>query len=285
MHNKTQYKHYAALMRLDRPIGTLLLLWPTLSALWLAAGGIPDIHLLVIFCAGTFLMRSAGCVINDLADRRIDPHVKRTAQRPLATGAVSVQQAIGLFITLSLLAFVLVLFTNRLTILLALIAVLLAACYPFAKRYAHFPQVVLGVAFSFGIPMAFAAQSNTLPAILWLLFIANVLWTVVYDTFYAMVDRDDDIVIGVKSTAVLFGWWDRLITACLQVVVIISFIVVGIWFALGYPYYISLVIAALLFIYQQYLIKQRDRDRCLRAFLNNQWVGAVVWLGIVLAYG
>jgi 4-hydroxybenzoate polyprenyltransferase len=285
MHNKTQYKHYAALMRLDRPIGTLLLLWPTLSALWLAAGEIPDIHLLVIFCVGTFLMRSAGCVINDLADRRIDPHVKRTAQRPLATGAVSVQQAIGLFITLSLLAFVLVLFTNRLTILLALVAVLLAACYPFAKRYTHFPQVVLGVAFSFGIPMAFAAQSNALPAILWLLFIANVLWTVVYDTFYAMVDRDDDIVIGVKSTAVLFDRWDRLITACLQVVVIISFIVVGIWFALSYPYYISLVIVALLFIYQQYLIKQRDRDRCLRAFLNNQWVGAVVWLGIVLAYG
>lgn len=275
---------YLALMRIDRPIGTLLLLWPTLWALWLAGHGSPDTHLIIIFCLGTFLMRSAGCVVNDITDRAIDAHVKRTAQRPLATGKVNAYEARCLFVGLSLLAFVLVLFTNRLTILLAIAAWTVAMAYPLAKRYTYWAQLVLGAAFSFGIPMAFAAQSHALPLSLWVLYGANVLWTVVYDTFYAMVDRDDDRHLPVKSTALRFGHHDRLIIGLLQCGTLIMLGWAGLWFALGYPYAVALVGVGGLFMYQQVLIKDRDRSRCFQAFLNSQWVGALVFAGIVVQF-
>ncbi|HEY3698574.1 MAG TPA: 4-hydroxybenzoate octaprenyltransferase [Spongiibacteraceae bacterium] len=275
---------YLKLMRADKPIGTLLLLWPTLWALWLAAGGWPQWHLLIIFTLGVFLMRSAGCVINDYVDRDFDSHVRRTAQRPLAIGRVDKREALLLCAALCALAFVLVLFTNKLTILLSFGAVMLAGLYPFMKRFTHLPQVVLGAAFGWGIPMAFAAQSGTLPRGCWVLFIANILWTVVYDTFYAMVDRDDDVKIGVKSTAILFGDDDRLITGALQVCVVLALIFVGTQFKLGYWYFVSLIGVSGLFIYQQYLIRYRQRDACFRAFLHNNWVGAVVFAGIVMHY-
>jgi 4-hydroxybenzoate polyprenyltransferase len=275
---------YLRLMRADKPIGTLLLLWPTLWALWLAAGGWPRWHLLLIFVLGVFLMRSAGCVINDFADRNFDAHVQRTAKRPLATGAVSRREALQLCAALCAIAFVLVLFTNKLTILLSFCAVLLAGLYPFMKRYTYLPQVVLGAAFGWSIPMAFAAQSATLPRGCWILFIANVLWTVVYDTFYAMVDRDDDIKIGVKSTAILFGEDDRLITGALQVCVLLALALVGTQFKLGYWYFVALIGAGGVFVYQQYLIRHRQREACFRAFLNNNWVGAIIFAGIFIHY-
>ena len=275
---------YLRLMRADKPIGTLLLLWPTLWALWLAAGGWPQWRLLVIFILGVFLMRSAGCVINDYADRNFDARVQRTAQRPLATGNVSKREALLLCAALCTLAFVLVLFTNKLTILLSLGAIMLAGSYPFMKRYTHLPQVVLGAAFGWSIPMAFAAQSGALPRGCWILFIANVLWTVVYDTFYAMVDRDDDRKIGVKSTAILFGEDDRLITGALQVCVLFALVLVGTQFKLGYWYFVALIGAGGLFIYQQFLIRHRQREACFRAFLHNSWVGAVIFAGIFMHY-
>jgi 4-hydroxybenzoate polyprenyltransferase len=275
---------YLKLMRFDRPIGTLLLLWPTWWALWLAAEGFPRWDLLLIFSAGVFLMRSAGCVINDYADRDFDGSVARTAQRPLATGAVGKREALLLFAALCGAAFVLVLFTNRATILLSLVAVALAALYPFMKRYTHLPQVVLGAAFGWGIPMAFAAQTGSVPSGAWLVFIANLLWTVVYDTFYAMVDRDDDLKIGIKSTAILFGDDDRLITGFLQVCVLITLILIGSRFHLGYWYFVALPGVAGLFVYHQLLIRQRQRDACFRAFLHNNWVGMTVFAGIALHY-
>jgi 4-hydroxybenzoate polyprenyltransferase len=275
---------YLALIRFNRPIGTYLLLWPTLWALWIAAEGVADLKLIVIFTLGTFLMRSAGCAINDYADRHIDAHVKRTAERPLATGRISAKEALGVAAVLALLAFALVLMTNQKTILLSFAAVLLAACYPFLKRHTHLPQLALGAAFSWGIPMAFAAQTNQLPHQLWLIYIAVVLWTIAYDTFYAMVDRDDDVKIGVKSTAILFGDDDRLITGLLQVCVLAVLLLVGQQFELNRWYYVSLVAAGGLFVYQQVLIRHRDRNRCLVAFLNNHWVGAVIFVGIVLNY-
>lgn len=275
---------YLALIRFNRPIGTYLLLWPTLWALWIAAEGVPDIKLLFIFIVGTFLMRSAGCAINDYADRHIDGHVKRTVNRPIANGRISPKQALTCAVVFALLAFILVLFTNPKTIALSFAAVALAACYPFMKRHTHLPQVVLGAAFSCGIPMAFAAQQNALPDALWLLYIAVVLWTVAYDTFYAMVDRDDDLKIGVKSTAILFGDDDRAITGMIQVLVIIILLIAGPKFAMGWAYYVGLAGAGLLFIFQQYLIRHRDRDQCLRAFLNNHWAGMVIFLGIALNY-
>jgi len=273
---------YLRLVRLDRPIGSLLLLWPTWWALWLAAEGWPRPSLLFIFTAGVLLMRAAGCAINDYADRHIDGHVQRTRNRPLATGEARPREALMLFVGLSLTAFVLVLFTNALTIQLSLVALLLAACYPFSKRYTHLPQVVLGLAFTWGVPMAFAAQTGSVPPRAWLLFVAAALWPVIYDTFYAMVDREDDLRIGVKSTAVLFGDDDRLITGLLQAVMLLSLYLVGQRFELGFGYAIALLGTALLFAYQQYLIRDRDRDQCFRAFLNNNWVGAALFLGIVL---
>ena len=271
--------------RFDNPIGTLLLLWPTLWALWIAAGGVPDYTLLAIFIAGTFLTRSAGCIVNDLADKRLDGAVKRTSGRPLVTGAVTEKEALALFVALMLLAFVLVLFTNTLTILLSLAAVLLASTYPFMKRYTHLPQVVLGLAFSWGIPMAFAAQSGELPPALWLLFLGNLWWIVAYDTKYAMVDRDDDIPAGIKSTAILFGRHDRLAIAVLQLLCLLTLYLAGRAFALGTYFNLSLLVSAGLFGYQQYLIRNRERDACFRAFLHNNWVGIAVFVGIVLEYG
>ncbi|GAA5524687.1 4-hydroxybenzoate octaprenyltransferase [Microbulbifer aestuariivivens] len=275
---------YWHLARLDRPIGSLLLLWPTWWALWLAAGGWPGLHLFAVFTLGVLLMRAAGCAINDFADRNIDGQVKRTAARPLATGQATAKGALLLFGGLCLLAFLLVLTTNRLTILLSLPAVALAFCYPFAKRYTHLPQVVLGAAFSMGIPMAFAAVTGEVPALAWLLYTANLLWTVAYDTFYAMVDRDDDLKIGVKSTAVLFGDMDRAMTGSLQVMALFALLLTGQRFELGAFYFLGLAVAAGLFAYQQWLIRDRERDACFRAFLNNNWVGAAVFAGIALHY-
>lgn len=272
------------LIRFDKPIGTLLLLWPTLWALWIAAGGVPDLKLLLIFILGTFLTRSAGCIINDLADRKVDGAVARTNARPLVTGAVTEKQAIALFIALLLLAFGLVLLTNTLTVMLSVVAVVLASSYPFMKRYTHLPQLVLGAAFSWGIPMAFAAQRGELPPALWLVYLGNLLWTVVYDTKYAMVDRDDDIKVGIKSTAILFGRHDRLIVAALQVAALLVFYAAGMAFELGPFYNAALLVTAGLFAYHQYLIRDRNPEACFKAFLHNNWVGMVIFAGIVLHY-
>lgn len=272
------------LIRWDRPIGTLLLLWPTLWALWIAAEGLPDLGLLVIFSVGTFLMRSAGCIINDLADRNFDGGVSRTRERPLVTGRVSVNEAVALFCVLCLLAFGLVLLTNRLTVMLSVPALLLASTYPFMKRYTHFPQIVLGLAFSCAIPMAFAAQRGELPPALWLLFTANVLWTVVYDTKYAMVDRRDDLQVGIKSTAVLFGDSDRYVIAVLQVLCLAALYLAGERFGLGLYYNASLLVTAGLFGYHLYLIRHQDEAACFHAFLHNRWVGLTVFLGIAADY-
>ena len=281
---RKQLPDYLALIRFDRPIGTYLLLWPSLWSLWIAAEGVPSIKLLIIFLLGTFLMRSAGCVINDIADRNIDSHVKRTANRPLTTGRLSSKQALVFFSLLCATAFGLVLLTNALTIMLSFVALLLATCYPFMKRYTHLPQVVLGAAFSLSIPMAFSASTNSLPQPLWLLYIATVLWIVVYDTFYAMVDRDDDLKIGVKSTAVLFAEDDKRITGLLQACVLFVMVLAGTQFQLGYWFYLSLIVAAGFFIYQQRLIKDRQREHCFHAFLNNNYVGMVIFIGIALNY-
>lgn len=275
---------YWRLMRMDRPIGTLLLLWPTLWSLWLAAKGMPSVKNLVIFVLGVIVMRAAGCVINDFADRKIDGKVQRTKDRPLATGAVSSKEALGLFIALCLLAFVLVLFTDPFTIKLSVGGLVLAFCYPFMKRHTHLPQVVLGAAFAWGIPMAYAAEAGKLPQEVWLIYLAVVLWTVAYDTFYAMVDRDDDLKIGVKSTAILFGEQDRLMTGILQAMTIYALVLVGNRFELGTFYYLGLAAAAGLFIYQQWLIRFRARAACFQAFLNNNWVGVAVFAGIVMDY-
>ncbi len=272
------------LIRFDKPIGTLLLLWPTLWALWIAAGGIPDYGLLAIFTAGTFLMRSAGCILNDLADRNVDGAVERTRGRPLVTGAVSVREARALLLLLLLLAFVLVLFTNPLTIALSLPAVLMASTYPFMKRYTHLPQIVLGAAFSWGIPMAFAAQLGELPAALWLLYLGNLIWTVVYDTKYAMVDRPDDLLVGIKSTAILFGPHDRLVIGLLQMLCLLVLYLAGLQFGLGAPYNLSLVVVAGLFAYHQYLIREREREACFKAFRHNNWVGVAIFAGIAVHY-
>lgn len=284
MPSAAKFNALLRLIRFDKPIGTLLLLWPTLWALWIAAEGTPATGLLLIFIAGTFLMRSAGCIINDLADRHVDGAVKRTRERPLVTGEVTVNEALVVMALLTLLAFLLVLFTNPLTVALSLPAVALASSYPFMKRYTHLPQVVLGAAFSWGIPMAFAAQRGELPPALWWLYLGNLLWTMVYDTKYAMVDRDDDLVVGVKSTAILFGRWDRLLIACLQLLCLLCFYLAGARFDLGGYYNASLLLVAGLFVYHQYLIRDRNREACFRAFLHNNWVGLVLFVGIVLHY-
>ena len=273
---------YLALIRFDRPIGTLLLLWPTLWALWLAAGGLPPWHLLLIFSIGTFLMRSAGCAMNDLADRKLDGGVERTRERPLVTGALSSNEALALAAALSLVAFVLVLFTNTLTITLSFGGVALAACYPFMKRHTHLPQLVLGAAFSWGIPMAFAAVLEELPPYLWLLYIANLLWTVAYDTQYAMVDRKDDLKVGIKSTAILFGKMDRHMIATLQALTLLALVLVGQRFELGAFYFLSLIATAGLFVRQLRQIRTREPDACFQAFLNNNYVGMAVFIGILL---
>ncbi|KFI23041.1 4-hydroxybenzoate octaprenyltransferase [Nitrosococcus oceani] len=275
---------YAQLMRLDRPVGIFLLLWPTLWALWIASAGQPDPKVLLVFVAGVALMRSAGCVINDFADRAFDPHVKRTINRPLATGKASSQEALLLFAGLCLVAFGLVLLLNPLTIGLSFAGALLAATYPFMKRYTHWPQAYLGAAFGWAVPMAFAAQTGTVPIAAWLLFIATVLWATVYDTFYGMVDREDDLLIGVKSTAILFGEGDRLMTALLQGALLLLLFWIGYREGLGFYYYLGLAIAAGLAGYQQYLLRSREPAQYFRAFLNNNAFGAVIFGGIALHY-
>lgn len=275
---------YHRLMRTDKPIGALLLLWPTLWALWVATPGVPPVWILAVFVAGVWLMRAAGCVVNDYADRKIDGHVKRTARRPMPSGDVSEKEARTLFVVLVVLSFLLVLTLNTMTIVLSVGGLALAWVYPFMKRYTHLPQVVLGAAFGWAIPMAYAAVSQTLPLSCWLMFLANICWSVVYDTQYAMVDRDDDIKIGVKSTAILFGQYDKLIIGILQVVVMALMAAVGALSGLGWPYYAAIAVAGSLFIYQQQLIKHRDRDACFKAFLNNNYVGLALFVGLAVSF-
>jgi len=281
---KERLRQYALLMRLDRPIGSLLLLWPALWALWLAGAGHPQPLVVVVFVLGVVLMRSAGCVINDYADRNVDPHVARTRQRPLAAGRVTSLEALRLFVVLCLLAFALVLLMNRLTVMLSVGAVILAVIYPFMKRYTHLPQVVLGMAFGWAVPMAYAAQTGAVPPVAWLLFIATVLWDTAYDTMYAMVDRPDDLRIGVKSTAILFGEADRHLIALIQGLFFVVMIMIGRQMQLGVYYYAGLVTAMGLAGYQLWLIRRRDPGECLKAFLNNNWFGMAIFAGIVVHY-
>ncbi|RTN87333.1 4-hydroxybenzoate octaprenyltransferase [Enterobacter bugandensis] len=275
---------YHRLMRTDKPIGALLLLWPTLWALWVATPGMPPLWILGVFVAGVWLMRAAGCVVNDYADRKFDGHVKRTANRPLPSGQVTGKEARVLFIVLVLLSFMLVLTLNTMTILLSVAALALAWVYPFMKRYTHLPQVVLGAAFGWSIPMAFAAVSESLPLSCWLMFLANILWAVAYDTQYAMVDRDDDLKIGIKSTAILFGRQDKLIIGILQVAVLALMVAIARLNGLNWEFYWSILLAGLLFAYQQKLIAKREREACFKAFMNNNYVGLVLFLGLVMSY-
>ncbi len=275
---------YVELTRLHKPIGILLLLWPTLWALWAAAEGVPDLHVLIVFVTGVVLMRSAGCIINDYADRDIDKHIERTRNRPLTSGRMSSREALTLFALLCVMAFALVLTLNRLTIYLSFGALALAMVYPFMKRHTHLPQVVLGAAFGWSIPMAFAAQTGSVPQVAWLLFLANVLWSTAYDTLYAMVDRDDDLKIGVRSTAILFAEQDRLIIAILQGLVILALAMVGSQLQRGAWFFIGLGLAAGLVIYQLYLIRDRQPAACFKAFLNNNWLGMTIFIGIALDF-
>jgi 4-hydroxybenzoate polyprenyltransferase len=279
-----QFGRYGRLMRLHRPIGIWLLLWPTLWALWVAAQGAPDQRVFGVLVLGTVLVRSAGCIINDLVDRKIDPHVQRTAARPLATGEVGVGEALILFVGLMLIALGLVLTLNRLSLYLAALAAVIAVVYPFTKRFFAAPQLVLGVAFAWGVPMAFAAQAGTVPRLGWLLFLSAVIWGIVYDTQYAMVDRDDDLKIGVRSTAILFGEMDRPLIAALQLSLFAGLALVGDGADLGRWYYAGLVLAAGVAMYQQVLLKDRDPAMCLRAFSSNAWLGGAVFVGILLDY-
>ncbi len=275
---------YWKLVRGDRPIGWLLLLWPTWWGLWLAAEGVPPWWPLLVFTAGVWLTRSAGCVINDYADRWLDPQVERTRNRPLATGVVSGRQALALFAVLMLVAFALVLTLNRLTIWLSVIGVLLAATYPYLKRHTYLPQVYLGLAFGWGIPMAFAAIRGEVPALAWVLYVANIFWATAYDTWYAMVDRDDDLRMGAKSTAILFGELDLVAQGVLYALFFAALALVGQRAGLGLYYWSALAIAALLVLWEFAIARRRERDACFRAFLHNHWVGAVVFAGIAVDY-
>lgn len=274
---------YFRLMRLDKPIGIYLLLWPTLWALFLAADGWPRLDLLLIFTLGVVLMRSAGCVINDYADREIDKHIERTALRPITAGEISATSALKLFVALVVMAFLLVLMTNWLTVQLSFVAAFFATLYPFTKRWTHLPQFILGLAFAMSVPMAFSATHNALdPSIVWV-FLATIVWTVVYDTMYAMADREEDLAIGVKSTAVLFAQYDRLIIGILQVLLVFLLINIGKSFNLSIFYDISVLISAILMIYHQFLIKNREKTACFKAFLHNHYLGMAIFLGIALS--
>jgi 4-hydroxybenzoate polyprenyltransferase len=277
-------KTYAQLMRLDKPIGILLLLWPMLWGLWFAAQGLPDGRILVIFVLGTVLMRSAGCVINDFADRKIDPHVERTKNRPMAAGRVSSKEALLLAAGLSLIAFLLILPLNQLTILLSVPALFLAASYPFTKRFFAMPQAYLGIAFSFGIPMAFAAQTGSLPPLLWILMLANLFWVIAYDTVYAIVDKPDDLKIGIKTSAITFGRFDVLGVMACHACFIAIMLVIGQLQQMNLAYYAGLIAAIGLIAYQYTLIRNRDRALCFKAFLHNNWVGMAVFAGIALDF-
>lgn len=272
------------LMRFDRPIGILLLLWPTLWALLIAGEGRPSLKNVLIFSTGVVLMRAAGCVMNDIADRDFDPRVERTRCRPLAAGDLTVREALFAFVVLMLLAFGLVLMTNALTIKLAFAGAALVASYPFFKRWTYFPQVVLGLAFGWGIPMAFAAENGYVAPIAWLILLINVTWSVIYDTLYAMVDRDDDISIGLKSTAILFATHDLLILRILKVAMLALLLVLGVKLQLAWPWFAGVLAAAGLFAWQQKLVLRRDRDGCFKAFLNNNWVGVAILAGLLAAY-
>lgn len=278
------FSRYARLTRLDRPVGIWLLLWPTLWALWIAGAGRPLEPVFLALVFGTVVVRSAGCVINDFADRKFDGSVKRTANRPIVTGEVAPTEAIVLFVGLMFIALGIVLTLNTLTILFACFGAAITIFYPFTKRFFAAPQFVLGVAFAWGVPMAFAAQTESVSRVGWLLFLAAIVWVVVYDTQYAMVDRDDDLKIGVRSTAIMAGEMDRAFIAALQILLIATLALVGLRAELGRWYFAALVLASLFALYQQFLIADRDRDRCLRAFVNNIWFGAVVFGGIALDY-
>ena len=275
---------YGQLIRFEKPIGTYLLLWPTLWALAIAAEGSPDGWILFVFVSGVFLMRSAGCAINDYADRDIDQHVERTKERPITSGKISPREALAVFALLCLLAFALVLTLNTLTILLSIGGVVLAATYPFMKRYHYLPQVHLGAAFGWAIPMAFAAQLDALPKEAWLLYVANIIWTTAYDTMYGMADREDDLKVGVKSSAILFGEYDRAVVGLLQFLFILTLILVGKDLGFGSFYYYSLFVASLFLVYEQIMINKREPGKCFEAFLHNHWVGAIVFAGIMGHY-
>ncbi|UVJ43961.1 4-hydroxybenzoate octaprenyltransferase [Pseudomonas sp. LS1212] len=275
---------FVQLTRMEKPIGIYLLLWPTLWALWIAGEGSPSLANVLIFVTGVVLMRAAGCVINDFADRKVDGHVKRTEQRPLVSGKVTSREALVLFAVLVALSFVLVLCTNATTVWLSFGGLALAASYPFMKRYTYYPQVVLGAAFSWGMPMGFTAETGNLPAAAWLLYIANLLWTVGYDTYYAMTDRDDDLKIGVKSTAILFGDADRLIIIILQASALGCLLLAGARFELGLWFHIGLLGAALCFVWEYWYTRERERQACFEAFLHNHWAGLLIFLGIVVDY-
>ena len=277
-------KQYAILVRLNRPIGILLLMWPTLISLWIAAQGWPDLKILIVFVLGVVLMRSAGCAINDYADRHIDGSVSRTRDRPLVSGKVSEKEALLVFAALSICAFGLVLLMNKLTIMMSIAGVLLAASYPFMKRYHFLPQVHLGAAFGWTVPMAFTAQANELTPVTWLLFFATVLWTTAYDTMYAMADREDDLKIGVKSTAILFGPLDRKIIGIIQAMLILNLILIGQRAELSGFYFTGVAVATVFAAWHQYLIKDRDPQKCFQAFLNNNWFGLSIFIGVVLDY-
>ncbi len=281
---RSKWQAYSRLMRTDRPIGSLLLLWPTYWALWIAARGVPDWHILIIFTIGVFSMRAAGCVINDFADRKFDGSVERTKNRPLPRGDVTEKEAKILFAVLVLVSFGLVLTLNTMTIWLSVAGLALAWVYPFVKRISHLPQVVLGAAFGWSIPMAFAAVSESLPAECWLLFAVNIVWSVVYDTQYAMVDRNDDLKIGVKSTAILFGRFDKMIIGILQLVMMLMLLWIGLMVNLSGIFYWSLLLAGALFVYQQRLMADRERDPCFQAFMNNNYVGFILFLGMLVSY-
>ncbi len=284
-HWQERLDQYGLLMRVDKPIGFFLLLWPTLWALWLAADGSPDLSLLVIFFVGVFLMRSAGCVINDYADRRFDSKVSRTKNRPMATGNVTEKEALTIFIVLALLAFGLVLLINQKAVMLSVVALAIATIYPFMKRVTYFPQLVLGAAFSMSIPMAYVATNNELPGVIWLIYIANLLWVLAYDTLYAMVDKKDDIKAHIKSTAILFGEADLQLIATIQGMFIFGMALVGIHYELNYWYYLGLVAAIGFICWQLWHCRDREAEKCFTAFLNNNWVGFCIFLGIILAKG
>ena len=272
------------LMRFDKPIGILLLLWPTLWALWIAGEGRPSTKNILIFAAGVVLMRAAGCIMNDVADRDFDPQVQRTRSRPLATGELTVREALIMFALLMLMAFGLVLLTNALTIKLAFAGAVLASSYPFFKRFTHWPQVVLGIAFGWGMVMAFAAETGRIPAVAWWLLSVNIVWSVVYDTLYAMVDRDDDIRVGLKSTAILFGHYDLLILRSLKLLMLLLLVKIGLMLEMNWPWYLGVAITAGLFFMQQLWVRNRDPGACFRAFLNNNWIGLALLAGLVVHY-
>lgn len=280
----SKWNAYWRLMRFDRPIGILLLLWPTLWALWIAGSGRPGLKNLVIFGIGVVLMRAAGCIMNDVADRDFDPHVERTRSRPLAAGELTTREALVLFVILMLVAFGLVLLTNALTVKLALVGAALAASYPFFKRFTHFPQVVLGVAFGWGMVMAFAAETGAIPAVAWWLLAINTVWSVIYDTLYAMVDREDDLAIGVKSTAIRFGRHDLLILRILKVCMIVMLLALGVALSFSWPWYAGVTAAAVLFVRQQSWVRGREPAACFRAFLDNNRVGFILFAGVAGHY-